>query len=431
MEKYTAEQWMGMMKESGYTLNELSPETLASYSQKARAQQAAIKDKYHGTKSPSTGQTYSKDMIGLPPEATQTGDVRTFGKRDTGVAQANRNLSTQISKAAAAKKPSAEIDAMPKPNYQGDNYTTQFGMDRARQSALRLPTGQPKKSMEEWMGMMEESGYTLKEGNAETNFINESYTLEEWMGMMTEAGYSLEEGERLDKLKRMARSGIGAAALAATALGGTIGLDKAVNPSPSAAGPVVTQVQPATPSPSAATDSTLKTADADAAHRADMARRNATQDSILNVDKTGAGPVQSPTDHNKWIVNYLRTQNVREQKKQQGKPVSESGLVGKQAKLDKNKNGKIDGQDFKMLRRKKGKKGKKLTEAEAVKKENKETEETKTCKCGKKFTPTHGEYNRCPQCLAKQHDAAEKATGVQENTVRRLQELAGIKHLNG
>jgi hypothetical protein len=108
--------------------------------------------------------------------------------------------------------------------------------------------------------------------------------------------------------------------------------------------------------------------------------------------------------------------------------MKESGLVGKQAKLDANDNGKIDGQDFKMLR---AKKGKKLTETGTVKTGNKETEETKTCKCGKKFTPTHGEYNRCPQCLAKQHDAAEKATGVQENTVTRLQELAGIKHLNG
>lgn len=39
------------------------------------------------------------------------------------------------------------------------------------------------------------------------------------------------------------------------------------------------------------------------------------------------------------------------------------------------------------------------------------------CKsCGKSFTPSHGEYSRCPDCLSSQHDAAEKATGVQEGT---------------
>lgn len=38
------------------------------------------------------------------------------------------------------------------------------------------------------------------------------------------------------------------------------------------------------------------------------------------------------------------------------------------------------------------------------------------CKsCGKTFTPNYGEYNRCSSCLASQHEAGEKATGVQES----------------
>ena len=39
-------------------------------------------------------------------------------------------------------------------------------------------------------------------------------------------------------------------------------------------------------------------------------------------------------------------------------PPKNKGLKGKQKKLDKNKNGKLDSGDFKMMRRK-GKKGKK------------------------------------------------------------------------
>lgn len=40
-----------------------------------------------------------------------------------------------------------------------------------------------------------------------------------------------------------------------------------------------------------------------------------------------------------------------------------------------------------------------------------ESEEKKACKeCGKKFTPTHGEHARCPDCLNKQHSEAEKAS---------------------
>lgn len=38
----------------------------------------------------------------------------------------------------------------------------------------------------------------------------------------------------------------------------------------------------------------------------------------------------------------------------------------------------------------------------------------KTCKkCGKKFIPNYGEYNRCPNCLGNETTAGEKATGVQ------------------
>lgn len=33
--------------------------------------------------------------------------------------------------------------------------------------------------------------------------------------------------------------------------------------------------------------------------------------------------------------------------------------------------------------------------------------------CGNAFIPSYGEYNRCPDCLSKQHDAGEKTTGTQ------------------
>lgn len=53
------------------------------------------------------------------------------------------------------------------------------------------------------------------------------------------------------------------------------------------------------------------------------------------------------------------------------------------------------------------------------------------CKsCGKRFVPSYGEYHRCPDCLASQLSAAEKATGVQE-TLREnatpTEKLKGIK----
>lgn len=37
------------------------------------------------------------------------------------------------------------------------------------------------------------------------------------------------------------------------------------------------------------------------------------------------------------------------------------------------------------------------------------------CKCGcsRWFTPSYGEFKRCPDCLTSQHAAAESATGVE------------------
>jgi len=37
-----------------------------------------------------------------------------------------------------------------------------------------------------------------------------------------------------------------------------------------------------------------------------------------------------------------------------------------------------------------------------------ESEKRKCTVCGKQFTPSYGEYARCPSCLGKQHSAAEK-----------------------
>ena len=42
------------------------------------------------------------------------------------------------------------------------------------------------------------------------------------------------------------------------------------------------------------------------------------------------------------------------------------------------------------------------------------------------FTPNYGEYNRCPDCLASQHEAGERATGVQENKLIPTEKLISI-----
>jgi hypothetical protein len=140
-ESYTLEEWMGMMEESG-----LSPELLARYRAKAAAQKSAIKDKYHGTTSPTTGQTYSRDMHGLPPEATAAGDLRKFQKRTAGIAQANQNIGQQAGKAAA----SGNNSVFSKLDYRDDELGagSQWQIDRARKSALSQPTGQPKMAAE-------------------------------------------------------------------------------------------------------------------------------------------------------------------------------------------------------------------------------------------------------------------------------------------
>jgi len=127
-------------------LNELSPETLASYRAKAVAQKSNIKDKYHGTTSPTTGQTYSRNMIGLPPEATAAGDQRKFQKRTAGIAQANKNIGQQAGKAAA----SGDNSVFSKLDYRDDelNANAQWQIDRARKTALSQPKGQPKMAAE-------------------------------------------------------------------------------------------------------------------------------------------------------------------------------------------------------------------------------------------------------------------------------------------
>jgi len=161
-ESYTLEEWFGMMEEAGVNLNELSPETLASYRAKATAQKSNIKDKYHGTTSPTTGQKYSRDMHGLPPEATAAGDQRKFQKRTAGIAQANKNMGQQ-----ALKNP----NVLSKIDYRDDELgagAAQWQIDRAKKSALSQPTGQPKMAaesytLEEWMDMMEEAGVNLNE----------------------------------------------------------------------------------------------------------------------------------------------------------------------------------------------------------------------------------------------------------------------------
>jgi hypothetical protein len=431
MEKYTAKQWMGMMKESGYTLNELSPELLQRASDKRMAQadatyDAANKGHFQDKKAMMQAGDKLRDKqtklyqasgaaANRDARATAAADKETAvqgiglspamrSKMGLGTAPAGQSKPTPPALPSAQGRPTPPpLPGMkpklpPLPSAQSKPTPPPLPpFPGAKPKLSPLPSAQskptppplppfpgakpklPQRTMEEWMGMMEESGYTLNELSPEllTRYVDK-------------AKKSAKQGEMKSTETKFSPSGY-----------------------------------------------------------AQFTKRHA------GINKAYGKMGGDPT-------------------------MKESGLVGKQAKLDANDNGKIDGQDFKMLRAKKGKKltetgtvkkgnkeekrefikgkgvaagakpyssnidgdkdrslvrvGRQATAPKSegvVKKGNKETEETKTCKCGKKFTPTHGEYNRCPQCLAKQHDAAEKATGVQENTVTRLQELAGIKHLNG
>lgn len=75
----------------------------------------------------------------------------------------------------------------------------------------------------------------------------------------------------------------------------------------------------------------------------------------------------------------------------------------------------------------------KVNRALRIQKDPKIAESTKKSvkckKCGKSFVPSYGEYSRCPDCLGKEHSAAEKATGVEENYVVQHRSAKTIKDL--
>jgi hypothetical protein len=51
------------------------------------------------------------------------------------------------------------------------------------------------------------------------------------------------------------------------------------------------------------------------------------------------------------VVNYQEPRHLYNEVIYTGNPIDEKALVGKQKKLDKNHNGKLDAQDFKMIRK--------------------------------------------------------------------------------
>jgi hypothetical protein len=112
------------------------------------------------------------------------------------------------------------------------------------------------------------------------------------------------------------------------------------------------------------------------------------------------------------------------------------GTFGKKKKEnddsdDKDESDKDDKNDYK-VKKKFGKDEEEVNETFARHKKflnnklSESTEKVKCKKCGKMFTPNYGEYSRCPDCLASEHEAGEKATGVQENVKIPTEKLISI-----
>ena len=208
-EQYTLEEWMGMMEEAGYNLNELSPETLASYRDKAADQRRDLAAKH------TTGKTHIDNTMMQSPDAIASGDTRKYFKRGTGIGRAQSNLgqgkftdgsrergisdteSQKRSKESWGKRndklsnlinprvASARTPEDPYSHLRGSvPDVDKYAIDADRKRALKYPTA-PSPTMQEKV-----------------------YTIEEWMGMMEEAG--IDEG----KLSRLAAGlGLGAAAM--------------------------------------------------------------------------------------------------------------------------------------------------------------------------------------------------------------------------
>ena len=55
--------------------------------------------------------------------------------------------------------------------------------------------------------------------------------------------------------------------------------------------------------------------------------------------------------HTHYVVNHQEPERLYDEVNYTGNPIDEKALVGKQKNLDKNRNGKLDAQDFKMIRK--------------------------------------------------------------------------------
>ena len=199
MDMFTLEEWIGMMEEAGYSLDE------RNMANKAAKDAYIMKvGRVHGP----SGMSLSQAAGQIDREAKQSG--RSFRRSIQGDPLANR-------------EPGEMKRRVKRGEY--DHYNETY-------------------TLEEWIGMMEEAGVNLNELSPETlkSYINkaarsatanahfagrlaadpdipgggvqkakaakrlrgihrateklpESYTLEEWMGMMEEAGYSLQEND--------------------------------------------------------------------------------------------------------------------------------------------------------------------------------------------------------------------------------------------
>ena len=183
-ERYTLDELVGMLEEAGYSLNELSPELLGRFRTAAMKQRQDIRDKTHSdlpAGSVGPGKKYGLTTLGA--DAEKSGDARRYVKRGAGIAQTNLNATAnrftggsgergisstdRLSRDDAEMKQGGPKNATLKPDFSDVSTDATFngGVERQKQRAYNLPTGPKKESytVKEWMGMLEEAGYTLDE----------------------------------------------------------------------------------------------------------------------------------------------------------------------------------------------------------------------------------------------------------------------------
>ncbi len=256
-EHYTLEEWMGALQEAGYDTTEIDESLRSKLATLGLAAGAALAApqvaKAQGIVTPqdsarmvNTARTQGGEE-GAAIFAKRFGDLNAQNKASGGYTQSGNSLDMQtaVDRAEEYLKRSGHVNpdwgTVPagttrviKYNPEDGTYTATATAPRPPQPQTRAPQIPEQFTLEEWMGMMNEAGYELEEvsqadimggwqgtapnapganphtemglaardaqGNAEPTTgekdeedMEEQFTLEEWMGMLGESGYTLNE----------------------------------------------------------------------------------------------------------------------------------------------------------------------------------------------------------------------------------------------